>query len=134
MTILHADGGMHSDVNENTLVVRLDLGGSRVMLMGDAPAGPRADPTTTPKNGSIEAARIACCASDLAAQVMIAGHHGSMTSSRKAFLDAVGASTFVISAGPYKYGPTVTLPDLVIVNELMARGQLFPHGQGRHGL
>jgi beta-lactamase superfamily II metal-dependent hydrolase len=125
MTILHADGGVHTDVNENTLVVRLDLGGSRVLLMGDAPAGPRADPTTTPKNGSIEAALLACCTSDLAAQVMIAGHHGSMTSSRKAFLDAVGAGTFVISAGPKKYGPTVSLPDLVIVNELMARGQLF---------
>jgi hypothetical protein len=49
----------------------------------------------------------------LASQVMIAGHHGSRTSSRRA-LDAVGASVFVVSSGPRKYG-SVVLPDADII-------------------
>jgi competence protein ComEC len=55
---------------------------------------------------------------------LIVGHHGGMTSSRKAFLDAVGASVFVISSGPTKYDDVV-LPDPVIRTELESRGQLF---------
>lgn len=56
--------------------------------------------------------------------MIIAGHHGSRTSSRKALLDAVGASVFVVSSGPTKYG-TVVLPDADIVSELQSRGQVF---------
>jgi beta-lactamase superfamily II metal-dependent hydrolase len=89
---------------------RLDLGTTRVLFMGDAQAGGRADPSTAPDPGSIEGALLSCCASELAAQVMVVGHHGSKTSSRKAFLDAVGACTFIVSSGPKKYGP-VTRPD-----------------------
>jgi hypothetical protein len=55
---------------------------------------------------------------------MIAGHHGSRTSSRRALLDAVGASVFVVSSGPTKYG-SVVLPDADIVSELQSRGQVF---------
>ena len=124
MTILHADGAPYPDPNDNSLVVRLDLGTTRILLMGDAQAGARADPSTAPDPKSIEGALLACCVSDLAAQVMVVGHHGSRTSSRKAFLDAVGASTFIVSSGPKKYG-TVTLPDMDVVSELQARGQLF---------
>jgi beta-lactamase superfamily II metal-dependent hydrolase len=36
MRILHADGANHPNPNENTLVVRLDLGTTRVLLVGDA--------------------------------------------------------------------------------------------------
>jgi hypothetical protein len=67
---------------------------------------------------------VTCCASELAAQVMIAGHHGSRTSSRRTSLDAVGASVFVVSSGPTKYG-SVVLPDADIVSELQSRGQCF---------
>ena len=52
------------------------------------------------------------------------GHHGVRTFSRRAFLDAVGASVFVVSSGPTKYG-SVVLPDPDIVAELEARGQVF---------
>jgi competence protein ComEC len=54
----------------------------------------------------------------------VVGHHGSKTSSRQAFLNAVGASTFIVSAGPTKYG-TVVLPDQEVIDELTPRGQVF---------
>ena len=67
---------------------------------------------------------MACCAADLKADVLVVGHHGSKTSSRKKFLDAVKATIFIISAGPTKYA-TVVLPDAEIVTELDQRGQVF---------
>ena len=45
MTILHADGAAHSSANENSVVVRFDLGSTRVLLMGDAEAGGRQPPS-----------------------------------------------------------------------------------------
>lgn len=124
MTILYADGAKHSSVNANSLVVRLDLGTTRVLLMGDAEAGGRKDPSVAPTPSSIEGSLLACCVGDLAAGVMVVGHHGSKTSSRKAFLDAVGASVFIVSSGPTKYD-SVKLPDPEVMSELMARGQVF---------
>jgi beta-lactamase superfamily II metal-dependent hydrolase len=105
MKILHADGGVHSSFNENSLVVRLDLGTTRVLLMGDAEAGGRNAPSTPPSSTSIEGALVTCCASELAAQVLIVGHHGSRSSSRTALLDAVGASVFVVSSGRSRMAP-----------------------------
>jgi competence protein ComEC len=52
MTILHADGAPYPSPNDNSLVVRLDLGGTRVLLMGDAQAGGRANPATAPRDQS----------------------------------------------------------------------------------
>jgi len=46
---------------------------------------------------------LACCETDLASHILVVGHHGSMTSSRRTFLNAVGASTFIVSAGPTSY-------------------------------
>jgi len=39
MTFLYADGSKRSSFNENSLVIRLDLGSRRLLLMGDAEAG-----------------------------------------------------------------------------------------------
>src|SRR5204863_1476087 len=77
-----------------------------------------------PTPDSIEGTLLACCMSDLAANVLVVGHHGSKTSSRRALLDAVNASVFILSSGPTKYG-SVTLPDAEIMNELQARGQVL---------
>jgi hypothetical protein len=77
-----------------------------------------------PSPSSIEGVLVTCCASELAAQVLVVGHHGSRTSSRRAFLDAVGASAFVVSSGPKKYS-SVVLSDADVIAELEARGQLF---------
>ncbi len=124
MTILHADGSNQPSFNANSLVVRLDLGATRVLLTGDSEAGGRNSPTTSPKATSIEGVLLACCRQALAADVLVAAHHGSRTSSRQAFLDAVMASVYVISSGPTKYA-TVQLPDADIVAELTSRGRVF---------
>jgi beta-lactamase superfamily II metal-dependent hydrolase len=125
MTFLHADGSdQHGEFNKNSLVVRLDLGNKRILLMGDAEAGGRAGPANSPRADSIEGALLACCLAQLRANVLVVGHHGSMTSSRAAFLDAVGADLFIVSAGPTKYG-SVVLPDRVVIDELSRRGRVF---------
>ena len=54
MTFLHADGSEHDSYNENSLVVRLDLGGTRVLLMGDAEAGGRREPLSLPRPAQLK--------------------------------------------------------------------------------
>jgi competence protein ComEC len=124
MTFLHADGTHHPSPNENSLVMRLDIGSRRILFMGDAEAGGRRSPSDPPKADSIEGKLLSCCAAAVRSDVLIAGHHGSMTSSRSRFLDAVGAEHFVISAGPTRYG-SVTLPDAVVVQEMQRRGSVW---------
>jgi len=124
MTFLYSDGSPHSNFNENSLVVRLDLGSHRVLLMGDAEAGGRKAPSIAPAATSIEGKLLACCVADLKADVLIVGHHGSKSSSRATFLSKVGAHLFVISAGPTQY-QSVTLPDQEIVDEVEGLGELF---------
>lgn len=124
MSFLYRDAASHADPNGNSVVVRLDLGSKRVLLAGDAEGGERERPSHPPDANSIEAKLLACCAADLRADILVVGHHGSLTSSRSAFLDAVSASVFVISSGPYPYR-RVRLPDPEIVAELEARGALF---------
>jgi len=124
MTFLYADGSQRPSYNENSLVMRLDLGSVRILFMGDAEAGGRKPPEADPSDSSIEGKLLACCEADLKADVLVVGHHGSETSSRKKFLNAVGAHIFVISSGPLKYS-THKLPDAVVVTELESRGQVF---------
>ncbi|CAN5286897.1 hypothetical protein BH09MYX1_BH09MYX1_56340 [soil metagenome] len=125
MTFLHVDPAVHEgNYNENSLVTLLDLDGERVLLMGDAEAGGREDPAKPPTKSSVEGYLLAHHAALLRADVLVVGHHGSRTSSRKRFLDAVAPKISVISAGPMKYG-TVTLPDADIVSELRAVSRVY---------
>jgi len=125
ITFLHASADAPaSDLNEATVVARLDLGSRRILLAGDAEAGGRQPPATPPAPDSIEGHLISCCAAALRADVLIVGHHGSKTSSRTAFLDAVGARHFVISSGPFAYSGVV-LPDAEVVAELGRRGTIW---------
>ena len=48
MTFLTADAGLHADPNENSVVVRLDLGGQRLLFTGDAEASPDREPPSVP--------------------------------------------------------------------------------------
>lgn len=125
MTFLTADAGNYPDANENSLVVRLDLGSDRLLFMGDAEAGPdRELPSAAPRPDFAEGQLLACCLAQIRADLLVAGHHGSMSSSRSAFVDAVGAKDFIISSGPKRYG-SVTLPDAAIVQEFESRGTLW---------
>ena len=124
MSFLYRDPRNHPDPNGNSVVVRLDLGARRILLAGDAEGGGRELPSEPPQSSSIEAKLLACCAADLKSDVLVVGHHGSLTSSRSAFLDAVGASVYAISSGPYPYR-RVRLPDAEIVAELERRGQVL---------
>ena len=124
MTVLYAEGATRPTLNENSLVVRLDLGDTRILLMGDSEAGGRNSPAVNPSPASIEGILLNCCQQALAADILIAAHHGSRTSSRQAFLNAVMASTYVVSSGPTKY-QTVVLPDADIIAEYTPRGQVF---------
>lgn len=110
MTILHVDVSKKSDVYENSVVVMLDPGGVRILPPGDSGGGDRKDPSEPPDGHAVEGTLLACCANELAADVLVLGHHGSKTSSRQAFLNAVGARDYVVSSGPYSYRGVV-LPD-----------------------
>jgi beta-lactamase superfamily II metal-dependent hydrolase len=123
MTFLHADGNV-TEFNDASVVVRLNLGSRHILLPGDAQGGARRAPTDPLAPRSVEKQVLDCCRADLAADVLVAGHHGSMTSSRTAFLDAVGAKVYVVSAGPTKY-QTVILPDQNVLDELNGRGTVW---------
>jgi competence protein ComEC len=124
ITFLHEDARAWPDVNRNSIVARVDLGARRLLLVGDSPGGERADPSTVPDSDSVEGELLACCVAQLRADILVVGHHGSKTSSRSAFIDAIGATDFIISSGPTKYA-TVILPDAVIVQELQAKGRVW---------
>lgn len=124
MTFLYRDARNHSDPNGNSVVARLDLGDKRVLLAGDAEGGEREPPSEPPLATSIEGVLVECCSAELKSDVLVVGHHGSLTSSRNAFLDAVGASIYAISSGPYPYR-RVRLPDQEVVAELDRRGTVL---------
>lgn len=124
MQFLYVDGKTRHDVNDNSLIVRLDLGSKRILLMGDAGGGGRALTSLLPQATSVEGILAACCARELKSDVLVVGHHGSMTSSRNLLLDVVGASAFIVSSGPFKYSGTM-LPDTEVIEELEARGAVW---------
>lgn len=124
MEFLHIDGKPHANPNDNSLVLKLVLGNHAVLLMGDAEAGGRAAPSVPPTKKSVEGQLLECCKGRLGADVLVAGHHGSMTSSRKLVLDEIGASYYIVSSGPHAYG-SVVLPDPIVCKELSRRGILL---------
>lgn len=125
MTFLYRDARPHADPNGNSVVVRVDLGSRRILLAGDAEASDdRETLDVAPKPNSIERWLLTNRPTDLRADVLIVGHHGSETSSRLEFLDAIHASYFVISSGPFPY-KSVVLPDDSVVEVLENKGTLF---------
>jgi competence protein ComEC len=79
MTILQHDGSRQSSFNENSVVVRLELGSRSVLLPGDGEAGGRKPPATPPAANSTEGRLLACCSAQLRSDILIAPHHGSKT-------------------------------------------------------
>lgn len=125
MTFLHVDGAPHGDrFNENTLVALLDLEGTKALFMGDAEAGERDSPSKPPSPRSAEGHVLSKYRAQIDSDIFIAGHHGSKSSSRAAFIQAVTPKISVISAGPTQY-QSVTLPDAEVVAGLTRAGKLF---------
>ncbi len=126
MTFLHVDGKSYGsdDANRNSLVVLLALDDTKVLFMGDAEAGSRADPSAAESPKSVEGQVLAQYKDRLRADVLVAGHHGSKSSSRKALVDAVRPKVSIISSGPMQYGK-VTLPDAEVVEELQGASKLL---------
>jgi len=74
-----------NDINNNSLVFRLEYGRTRMLFMGDA--------------GAEAEQRLLAEQADLRADVLKVGHHGSAYGTTDAFVRAVGASFAVISVG-----------------------------------
>lgn len=118
-TILHANPKGGSDPNQSSVVLALELGGARVLLVGDAESGARKDPTHPV--GDVEAHLIDHHAKTIRADILQVGHHGSKTSSRRGFLEAVKPKLALVSSGPKQYSRT-TLPDREVLEELTRIG------------
>lgn len=118
-TVLHADGKARRDLNNASIVLALDLGATRVLLVGDAEAGGRKDPSYPADD--VEGYLLDHQRAALRAAILQVGHHGSKTSSRSAFLEAVAPRLALLSSGPKRYGK-VTLPDVEVLEALRAVG------------
>ncbi|HEY5922278.1 MAG TPA: MBL fold metallo-hydrolase [Kofleriaceae bacterium] len=118
-TILHAEAKQLRDPNQNSVVIVVDLGGARVLLVGDAESGDRKHPDEAP--GDVEQFLLDHHATAVRADILQVGHHGSKTSSRRAFLTAVKPSVALVSSGPKRYGK-VTLPDVEVLGALEQLG------------
>jgi competence protein ComEC len=129
-TILHANAKQGGDPNENSIVLALVLGDKRVLLVGDAESGPRKDPTYP--LGDVEEFLVEQHAKDIRADILQVGHHGSITSSRREFLEAVKPSLALVSSGPKTYGGK-TLPDREVLEELTRVGATVLRTDERDG-
>lgn len=118
-TILHANPKQTGDPNASSVVLAVELGVTRVLLVGDAESGPRKDPTYPV--GDVEEHLTDHHAPRIRADILQVGHHGSKTSSRRDFLEAVRPRVALVSSGPKKYG-RVTLPDREVLEELARLG------------
>lgn len=113
--ILHAEAKAHEDPNQNSIVLAVALGDARLLLTGDAESGPREDPSAA--LGDVEEHLVDHFAREIDADILQVGHHGSLTSSRRAFLTAVSPSLALVSAGP-KLFRSVRLPDAAVLEAL----------------
>lgn len=72
-------------LNDISVVIRLDYGENSFLFTGDA--------------GAAEENDILACGADIDCDILKVGHHGSSTSSKQKFLDAVSPETVVIMCG-----------------------------------
>ena len=114
-TILHAEGKKLGDFNQNSVVLAVELGGAKLLLVGDAESGERKDPSYPV--GDVEEHLVSQYPQLIRSDILQVGHHGSKTSSRRGFLEAVKPRVALVSTGPKMYGK-VTLPDAEVIEEL----------------
>jgi competence protein ComEC len=113
--MLHARGESLPDANQNSLVVGFKLGRAKLLLMGDAESGGREAPSAPV--GDIEKFLIERHSGEIQADILQVGHHGSKTSNRRGFLDAVNPRFTLVSSGPTEYSG-VRLPDEEVIDTL----------------
>lgn len=128
-TILHANPRA-SDENEASLVLSVQLGRTRVLLVGDAESGGRKDPSYPA--GEVEEYLIDHHRDQIRSDILQVGHHGSMTSSRHDFIEAVKPAYALVSTGPKTYSKT-KLPDQVVLDELARSGATILRTDERDG-
>jgi competence protein ComEC len=85
MTAVAPNSSGHDNLNDYSIVLHMQHGGTAFLFTGDAEA--------------LSEAEMLAAGWNLQAGILKAGHHGSRTSSTAAFLDAVGAEAAVISVG-----------------------------------
>lgn len=117
--VLHVGTKPSHHPNLYSVVLKLQLGATSVLLTGDAESGARAQWHLAP--GATEKFLLENFPDDLTADILQVGHHGSLTSSRQPFLQAINPKLALISAGPKKYG-SVVLPDQAVVDALSKQG------------
>ena len=76
----------YDDHNNNSIILRADVGGKSFLFTGDAEVDPERD-------------LIKKCKSDLNCDVLKVGHHGSSTSTSKEFYNSITPEIAVISCG-----------------------------------
>ncbi|WP_190275878.1 DNA internalization-related competence protein ComEC/Rec2 [Thiorhodovibrio frisius] len=86
LAILHPSAATQLEGNDSSCVLKITTGGASLLLSGDA--GRR-----------IEAELVRDYGQALRAEVLVAGHHGSTTSSARAFLQQVDPRWVIYSAG-----------------------------------
>ncbi len=95
---------MYKDRNEMSAVVRLTYGQSTFLFTGDAEAASESDMRQSQEN--------------LRSDVLLIGHHGSLSSTSELFLQAVQPQFAIIQVGTNKYGH----PHPTVVERLTAAG------------
>ena len=99
-----------TDPNLDSMVIRVDLGDRRILLMGDAQGGSSNVTADPPDSGSIEALLLES-PEEIAADVLQVGYHGYSESSHAAFLEAVSPSFSLIASYPNFAPPTQSVLD-----------------------
>ena len=103
--ILAPNSGGYSDINDYSIVLRVEFGETAFLFTGDA--------------GSTSEAQQMSNGLTLESDVLKVGHHGSRTSSSQRYLDAVSPNYAVISSGA---GNTYGHPHSELLSRLNAMG------------
>jgi len=100
--------GSSSDINNNSVVLRVEFGAVAMLLTGDA-------------QSEAEARLLGHGAADLRADILKVGHHGSAYSSTPAFLAAVHPKIAIISCGLHNVFGHPSPVTLLALDEIGAR-------------
>lgn len=104
---VYSPGSKSYDTNRASIVLRIDCGGSSMLLMGDYPGKIESDLVTNQRSSNDLS---------LASDVLQVAHHGSKNSSTDSFLQAIHPTIAVISVGAdNRYGH----PDSSVLERLM---------------